>query len=418
MRIWFLTHRLPYAPNRGDRIRAYHILQFLRQRAEVDVFSLVHDDDERSNVATLERQAASVTTADVPVWWNRLKGVVSLLSSKPLTLSLLHAPGLGGALAQAWERRRPDLVLAYCSSMAPYAMQGALAGVPLVLDMVDVDSEKWRALGTTARIPQRWLFRREARCLRTFEAEAMRAARVTVAVNAREVDALRAINPQARALVVENGIALDTFAPPSGPEASASVVFCGVLDYAPNEDACLRLAQDIWPAVRARRPDARLQLVGAKPTARVLGLASDANGIEVTGAVPDVRPYLWSAALAAVPLRTARGVQNKVLEALAAGLPVLVSSVVSAGLPPAVAPGPRVMDSNEEFARAILEWLDLTPERRRAIAGASNLQSLSWGQQLQPLWTAIESAVGGPSIVGPSFSSGAPTSDRRRSRPT
>jgi sugar transferase (PEP-CTERM/EpsH1 system associated) len=394
MRIWFLTQRLPYAPNRGDRIRSYHILQFLRRRADVDVFSLVHDEEERGHAAALEREVSSVTTATVPKWRNRVHGALSLPSQRPLTLSLLDAPVLRRALADRFPQQRPDVVLAYCSSMAAYAMEGPLASVPLVIDMVDVDSMKWRALTDTNRMPKRWLFAREARCLRDFERRAMEAAVATVAVNEREVADLREINPRARAFPVLNGISLDSYAPPSVPSPSTSVVFCGVLDYEPNETAALRLAEQIWPLVIRQRPDARLLLVGANPTARIRRAAAGDATVHVTGSVPDVRPYLWRSAVAAVPLITARGVQNKVLEAVAAGLPTVVSPVVAAGLPDAVVPGTAVARTDEEFAAAIVEWLAQSPESRRARAAACDLTQLGWERQIEPLWHELQDAVG------------------------
>lgn len=394
MRVWFLTHRLPYAPNRGDRIRAYHILKYLRSRAEVDLFSLVHDDAERAQAGSLRELAASVTTADVPLWSNRVKAVLTLPSSRPLTLSLLDSPSLRQALTACWNSSRPDVVLAYCSGMAQYALMEPLSDVPWLLDMVDVDSEKWRALGTTGRWPQKLIYRREGHCLRRFERQAMKRAAVTSAVSDREVETLRQIDGSAAVLKVANGIALDSFSPKDAPAASASVVFCGVMDYAPNEEAALRLVQDIWPSVKRQRPDARLLLVGMNPTPRLTSAAAGDPTIDVTGAVPDVRPYLWRSAVAAVPLNVARGVQNKVLEALAAGLPAVVSPVVADGLPAVALPGTTVATADDEFTAAILTLLSRSTEERRRIATACDLASLSWERQLEPLWNALQEVAG------------------------
>lgn len=147
MRILLLTHRLPYAPNRGDRIRAFHLLKFLRTRGEVDVLSLVHDREERASVSLLDGVASSVHVARVPRWRNRARAAFGLLTRRPVTFALLDSTEMSAALAGILDSRRPDVVLAYCSSMARYAMEGALRDIPFVLDMVDVDSEKWRALG-------------------------------------------------------------------------------------------------------------------------------------------------------------------------------------------------------------------------------------------------------------------------------
>lgn len=393
MRIWFLTHRLPYAPNRGDRIRSYHILQFLQRRAEVDLFSLVHDEAERASASLLNGGGTLVSTADVPKWRNRLTAIFKLPTDVPLTLSLLNAPALRRAVAENFRNRRPDVVLAYCSGMAPYAMEGPLSGVPMVLDMVDVDSEKWRALAAVSSGAKRLIYKREARCLRAFERRAMRVASVTTAINDREAAALHEISPHASVTTVANGVSLEAFAPPHPPSESSTVVFCGVLDYPPNEEAALRLVQRIWPKVANRCPNAKLLLVGMNPTSRLRDAAARLTSICITGAVEDVRPYLWQSAVSAVPLTVARGTQNKVLESIAAGLPTVVSRAVSAGLPAAVASGTAEAESDEEFAVVIQRWLAESPSARRARAESCDLQALSWESQLRPLWDALMHAV-------------------------
>src|SRR5438105_4010422 len=146
MRVLFLTHRPPYAPNRGDRIRAYHIVKQLARRAEVDLFSLTHDADEDARVSDLSGMAAHVTTARVPRMRNRARAVLALPTSRPLTHVLLDAPAIQAKLARAIADRPPDVVLAYCSSMARFAFGEPLAEIPAVVDLLDVDSEKWGAL--------------------------------------------------------------------------------------------------------------------------------------------------------------------------------------------------------------------------------------------------------------------------------
>src|SRR5262245_681915 len=176
------------------------------------------------------------------------------------------------------------------------------------------------------------------------------------------------------------------------PTTEARVVFCGVLNYQPNVDAAVRLGRRIWPRVLVTRPDARMSLVGASPTPTVVGLGQDPT-IEVTGTVPDVRPYLWKASISVAPLETGRGLQNKALEAIAAGLPVIVSPLVLGGLPPAVRPACIVADSDDAMVNAIIELLALTPAQRRERAQEADFHGLSWAEQLRPLWQVLEDAV-------------------------
>lgn len=388
----FLSHRLPYAPNRGDRMRAYFLLRSLRSVAEVDVLSLTHDAEEASHVADMSSLVSSTTTVSVPRTRNLARGVVTLPSRVPLTHTLLDAPALQSTLASLVESRRPDVVVAYCSGMARLALRAPLSETPFVLDMVDVDSAKWSALASVASRPMRWIYGREARVLRVFEARASIEAHATTVVTQQEADTLKSIVPTANIHVVPNGVDVDALAPANGPGVSKSVVFCGVMNYAPNVEAARLLALEVWPAVRQQHPDATLTLVGSEPTRAVQALASAATGVVVTGAVPDVRPYLWSAAIAAAPIVTARGIQNKVLEAVAAGLPTVVTPNIMQTLPPALTGACVSAGTAADLAAAVVALLAKSPEERRAIALTADTQSLRWEQQLQPFGRLVEDA--------------------------
>ncbi|MBP6778218.1 MAG: glycosyltransferase [Piscinibacter sp.] len=376
MKVLYLSHRLPYAPNRGDRIRSFHLLEGLRAAADVHVVSLVHDDDEASHTGELAARGMTVTTARVGGPWRWVRAVAGLAGTTPVTHALLDAPELAPAIAAAIARVRPDVVVALGSGMAKYAMRPPLDAFPYVLDMVDVDSEKWRALVKVTPPPKSWIYRREARVLAAFEAVATSRAVTTLVVNDRECASLKALAPAADIRVLRMGIDLDDFAPVAAPPPSATVVFCGVMNYAPNEAGAVWLARAVWPLVIARRPDARLQLVGSQPSAAVRALAGP--DIEVTGRVPHTRDYMWKAAVAAAPLHTARGLQNKVLEALAAGLPVVTTTAVREGLPDSLAPGCDVADDAPGFAERLLTRLAMTPEARRARAAEVDLGPHSW----------------------------------------
>lgn len=392
MRVLYLTHRLPFAPNRGDRIRSYHTLRRLAARFEVDLVSLVHDAEEAAAIDSL-RPLARVHPARVSRLGSRLRGLATLLTRRPLTHALLHSSEVRPALEHVVRERRPDAVLALCSSMARYALEPPLSGLPLVIDMVDVDSAKWAAVSAGARFPLSWVYRREARRLGEFEARAARRAHATAVVNERERAALAGLAPDARIVVVPNGVDVKELRPHGPPAEAPRVVFCGVMSYGPNEEAALWLVDEIWPLVRARRPDASLEVVGLGPSARLRAAAARAQGVTVTGAVPDVRPHLWGAALACAPLRLARGVQNKALEALAAGLPAVVTPAVEEGLPPEALAGCRTGRDAETLAGAIVDLLALPPAERRAIAGRADLSGLAWEARAEPICALLEEAV-------------------------
>lgn len=394
MRILYLTQRLPYAPNRGDRLRAWHAVRYLAREHDVTVGALVHDAEEAGHAGDLSRMTREVIIGRVPYLANRVRGAVRLLGERPLTLSLLDAPELSQRLRQRYATDLPDLVVASCSSMARFAMEPPLADVPLIIDMIDADSAKWRDYAGIARFPMTWIYRREARTLRAFEAVAMRHARVTLVVNEREQRELLAVAADVDVRVVPVGIDVAKLARPADvPPPGAQVVFCGVMDYEPNVDAAVWLAHEVWPRVRRLVPAATLCLVGASPTPVVRGLANAGQGITVTGTVDDVRPYLWQAAVSVAPLHTARGVQTKVLEALGAGLPCVVTPAVAEGLPNLALRGCLVHDDAPGFAAAVTNLLDAPWHERQSMVTAAHADGLDWESRFELIGQAVRDAT-------------------------
>lgn len=392
MRVLFLTHRLPYAPNRGDRVRAYHLVRTLARDCEVDVVSLVHDADEAQHVTPIRDLGANVTVFRTGPVTGYARAAFALAGNRPLTHCLLDAPGLHRALQNIVRDRPPHIVLAYCSGMARFAVEPPLADFPFVLDMVDVDSEKWASLARVATWPKSWIYRREARYLGTFESEAVRRAVTTLVVSERERVSLLRLSPGADVRVVGNGVDTASLSPPGMPTEAPRVLFCGVMNYEPNVEGVLWFARHVWPAVRARIPHSTFVVVGANPVDAIRRLASPDQGIEVTGTVPDVRDYLWRAAVSVAPLLTARGLQNKVLEALAAGLPVVVTSNVLDGLPLAARAGCITADSAGSFAQSLIEPLTWSAVERRQRAARADLTGLGWDQQLAPVLGILRDA--------------------------
>ena len=399
MNVLMLTHRLPFAPNRGDRVRAYHLVKQLAARADVHVISLTHDRAEHAQAETLRQLGVGVSTAQVPRVRNLVRAAIALPTNTPLTHLLLDSPDMPALLRSATRDWRPDVVLAYCSGIAPFALTPVLAGIPLIVDLVDVDSAKWTAFAERAGMWRRWMFRREARCLSAFESRLVDAAAATIVVNERERDTLRRLCPHADVQVVPNGVDVDTFAPRDAPTGEDHVVFTAVFDYAPNAEGALWFARHVWPRVRAAKPGARLTLAGSSPTRAVRRLARDDRSIEVTGAVADIRPYLWRAAVAVAPIAQSRGVQNKVLEAAAAGLPSVVTPAVWNGLPSEILPACRRADSADQFAAAVLDLLSLSPAARRRQAARARLSDLAWPKRLAPLADLIEAIARTPAAV-------------------
>jgi sugar transferase (PEP-CTERM/EpsH1 system associated) len=275
--------------------------------------------------------------------------------------------------------------------MARFAMEPPLDRFPFVLDMVDVDSEKWKSLAERSTPPRSTIYRREARTLAAFERAASERARAVLVISEQERDALRAIAPGADIRVVPNGVEVEHFAPPpDAPPREPTVVFCGVMDYAPNVEGVLWFAEQVWPRVRAARADARFLIVGANPTPAIRALATADPSIEVTGRVDDVRPYLWRAAVSVAPLHVARGTQNKVLESLAAGVPAVITAAVAAGLATDTEGGCTVAGAPGDWATQLLRMLSRPAD---TLDARSAVLRVDWRRQLEQLRPAIQQAA-------------------------
>jgi len=397
MRVLYLTHRVPYAPNRGDRIRAYHTLRYLRACGiDVHLVALAHDADEHARADALSELASSYEVVRVPRRRNLLRAVTAAASSRPLTHVLLDGPAMRSVLRRCVATFAPDVVLAYCSGMARFALEPPLAGLPFVLDMVDVDSEKWRRLGGSGPAVLRAVYRREWRWLAAFERRAAHAAARVLVVNDREREAIVALAPDARVTVVSNGVDLDYFRRPAMAAREPLVVFVGVLEYEPNAAGARWLVEQVWPLVSRRHSDARLVVVGRGVPQWLRDRAGVDPSIVATGEVGDVRPYLWRASVAAAPLFVARGLQNKVLEALAADLPVVVTSPVAAGLPIAAARACATAETPDAFADAVAA--QLTAGGSATVSSA--VADLAWPRALAALPVILQDTIArGPAVT-------------------
>lgn len=394
MRVLFLTHRLPYAPNRGDRLRAFHIVRSLLSRGvKVDVLSLVHDSEEFGQLERVRTLGVRANAIHIPRFRTYASGALALAGTRPLTHALLTAPSFHDVAQAMVAEHEPDVVLAYCSSMARFALEPPLNRFPLVIDLVDVDSQKWAALASVSSLPKRWIYAREERYLSRFEQFAAKRAFATLVVNEREAQSLRRLAPGADVRVLPVGVDVAGLRPRGSACEAPRVVFCGVMNYAPNIEGVLWFVRDVWPLVRTRRPDAQFHVVGSDPTTAIARLASPETGVEVTGGVETVQPYLWDSAVSVAPLKTARGVQTKVLEAVAAGLPSVVTTQVFEGLPDEIHAACRVADSASAFAEQILTLLSMRPAERRGIAERASLSSLDWPSRLMPLQEILATAA-------------------------
>jgi polysaccharide biosynthesis protein PslH len=323
----YLVHRMPYPPNKGDKVRSYHLLTHLTLKHRVFVGTFIDDPDDQAHIDVLRSLCAGLHVAALRPTRARLGSLTGLLGGEPLTLRYYRDAGLQRWVEQIAQRESIDAVVVFSSSMAQYADGLKL---PMLVDFVDVDSAKWTQYAGNHRWPLSWLYRREGEQLLAYERSVALHSKRSFFVTEKETELFRALAPECAHAVetMSNGVDAEYFAPdPARPSPFVAgeipVVFTGAMDYWPNVDAVRWFVQDILPALRAQWPALRFHVVGRSPNAAVRALACDI--VEVTGTVPDVRPYLQHAAVVVAPLRLARGLQNKILEAMAMGRPVVAA---------------------------------------------------------------------------------------------
>jgi polysaccharide biosynthesis protein PslH len=382
--ILYLVHRLPYPPDKGDRIRAFHLLKYLSRRAAVHLACLADEPVDESALTALRRQCARVSVIPLGRWSRWLRGLSSLARGRTVTEGAFDEPAMRDVLRTWTAETRFEAVLASASSMVNYVRLPELRGVPAIIDLVDVDSQKWLDYARADRGPRGWLHRLEGHRLRRCEQDLGAWVRAVTLVSPAEADLYRQCGGAATVRAIPNGVDL-TYFQPTPPTDEPSCVFVGALDYRPNVDAACWFCREVWPRIREHYPHARMRLVGRRPVQAVRRLASLA-GVEVVGPVPDVRPYLAGAAIAVAPLRIARGVQNKVLEALAMARPCVVSPQALAGI--GAVPGTHLLaaDSAGEWGEVVLRLLgDGDLRRGLGLAGRQYVETHHhWENCLEP----------------------------------
>ncbi|MFN3789608.1 TIGR03087 family PEP-CTERM/XrtA system glycosyltransferase [Massilia sp.] len=331
-----LIHRIPYPPNKGDKIRSYHLLKHLARDYRVHLATFVDDPDDWQHVPTVEKMCASSHFAALNPTLARVRSLGALVKKRSLSLDYYRDAGLARWVDQTVAAHKIQRVLVFSSAMAQYADK--YPNARRVVDFCDVDSDKWRQYADKKSWPMSWLYRHEARQLLSYERQVARDYDASLFVSAPEADLFRQLAPESDARIgfFSNGVDTDYFSPDAaGPspfkEGEQAIVFTGAMDYWPNVDAVQWFAGEAMPLLRARFPELRFYIVGARPAQAVLELAKQPN-IVVTGTVPDVRPYIKHARAAVAPLRIARGIQNKVLEAMAMATPVVVTPQALEGI--------------------------------------------------------------------------------------
>jgi len=393
VKILYLCHRIPYPPDKGDKIRAFHQIRALAERHEIDLFTLADDPADLERGEPLRQYCREVTVVKLNARWARIRALPYLLTSTALTIPYFGSGELQRRVHQALKQRTYDRIFVYCSAMAQYVE--SVDKIPMVVDLVDVDSNKWTQYATFTKFPFSAVYRREGATLAAFERRVCERSAAVVVTTDREARLLRNISPAARVHVIPNGVDTEFFRP--GPVASApnTIGFTGDMAYFPNQEAVIHFARNVLPLIRESVADAGFLIVGRSPSPEVQAL-SRIPGVEVTGFVPDVRTHLARMRVSVAPFSIAAGIQNKILEAMSYELPVVATSRASQGLTAAAVAGVEIADTPREMAEAIVRLLrnpEMAREKgrqsRRVVAG-----EYSWPQSLEQLVQLLENPTG------------------------
>lgn len=393
--ILFLAHRLPFPPNKGDKVRSYHFLRHLAGRHRVFLGAFVDDPADWQHVEALRGRCAEMHIEAIGPWSKRARSAACLIRGEALTLGYFRSQRLQQWVRQVVGQHQITRAFAFSSPMAQYVLD--LPQLRCFIDMVDMDSAKWGEYALRRRWPASALYKREAARLLAYEREISARSEASIFVTDQEAKLFRNAAPEcaSRVVAIGNGVDSTYFAPSSdiaSPFAPGEwpIVFTGAMDYWPNVDAVSWFAREVLPQIRRRVASARFYVVGMNPDSVVRGLTSD-PAVVVTGRVDDVRPFLQHAQVVVAPLRVARGMQNKVLEAMAMAKPVIVMPAMAVGMSARVGVEIEAASDAAGFVDKVLALMDAERAGRMgAGARARVLSDYAWSASYARLDALLE----------------------------
>jgi sugar transferase (PEP-CTERM/EpsH1 system associated) len=391
MKVLVVCHRVPYPPKRGGKIRPFNIIRHLHaQGHEVTVASLARTQAEADEAEGLASHCSRrlVEVVDDRRAWPRM--VAWLPTTRPSSFGYFYSPRLKARIDAELAAGAYELILVHCSSVAPYVAD-ARAAVKII-DFGDMDSQKWREYAQHRAFPLSAGYWLEA--VKLERTERLLAAKFDLATctTRAEMESLQSLGVPGRTAWFPNGVDAGAFQPSDRDYEPDLVTFIGRMDYFPNQQAVLRFCADVLPVLQSRRPGTRFEIVGADPPEEIRALGN-LPGVHVTGSVPAVQPYVTRAALTIAPLEIARGTQNKILESMAMGVPVVCSRQASGGVDAVAGEHLLAHDTREQQIEAILQVLE-SRELRARLASAGRARVLSnhnWASSMQRLDALIAS---------------------------
>lgn len=392
MNILYLAHRIPYPPDKGDKLRAFRQVERLAKGHSVRCGCFVDRPSDSRYVESLSAYCQDVAAVPLKRTRATMRGLAGLARGRTLTETFYQNAAMSAALHGWAESVEFDAVVAFSSSMAPYAL--TIPARRRVVDLCDLDSRKWLDYAAASRGPVRWLYKKEGTRLAAREQDWLDAFDAALLITGAEAAALGDVASMQEVHVVGNGVILPNV--PAGPRDATdpTVGFVGVMDYRPNVDAVEWFVSACWPRIRDACPRAVFRIVGRQPTRRVRTLAR-ADGVEVVGEVDDVQTELRRFAVSVAPMRIARGLQNKVLEAMAAARPVVLTSKAAEGIAARHEQEYFIADRAEDIAETVVRLL--RDEARRRWIGLNARQFVAayycWERELDKFELIVTGAT-------------------------
>lgn len=388
----YIVHRIPYPPNKGDKIRSYNIFKHLEKRYKIYLCAFVDDEHDWQYVDYFKTRCADSFFIKLNPMQARLSSLTGMLTGESLSVVYYKNEKFKEWINNIVSNNPIDKILAFSSSMAQYLDEKTMEKQTKIMDLVDVDSDKWRQYALSKKWPGRWIYQREAKKLFEYEKEIIASFDKTTLVSEDEASLLKDLVPEYKDKIsyFSNGVDTSYFSPEVKYESPYQgggkvIVFTGAMDYWANIDAVKWFVEHVFPSTREHINDLSFFIVGSNPVPEVRALAK-VSGVIVTGSVVDIRPYVYHSDLVVAPLRIARGIQNKVLEAMSLAKYVLLTSAAAEGIKAIPEEHLFIANGEQEYQQRAVEILENKVDKNVAAqARTLVVNNYSWPGKLEML---------------------------------